>query len=492
MSQITDSAASAFLKTPLQHFINGTFCDSIDAGSGLVIDPATGNTVAEVAYGTAKDVDAAAQAAHSALDIWGAMAPTERAVLLHRFADTLEAHAKAIAELESLDVGRPLEASLGGVASGIECARYFADIAASAEYDKPLSLHNMEARVHRSPYGVCGFIFPWNFPYLLFMWNIMPAIAAGNTAVVKPSEVTPLSSLYLCKLAREAGIPDGVINVVVGEGASVGSAIVEHPLVKRMSFTGSTSVGKMVAEKCATRPIPCKLELGGKGAAVVFNDCDLEKAVEGLTGAITFNTGQVCCTATRWFVHADIYDAFKQKAVSALESIKIGSGLNAETGMGPLVSAVQQERVLGYYQKGEADGANILLHGKKVTDAGKEGGFFVSPCLMEGDTDNTCYREEIFGPTAYLVKFTDEDEVIGQVNSLQYGLANSVWSNDDARCQRVAQKMIAGNSWINAHNVFAYGLPYAGVNLSGFGGGVNSAETFYDYLRNITIAKPLD
>jgi acyl-CoA reductase-like NAD-dependent aldehyde dehydrogenase len=491
MNKGNSESVNIFLSSPLQHFIDGVYCDSIESGRGIVVNPATGDKIVDIAYGTSKDVDAAVRAAEHAFTIWGAMAPSERAALIHRFADKLESEAHNIAQLESLDVGKPLAASQDGIASGIECARYFAEVAENAEYNRPLSIKNMEARINRTPYGVCGFIFPWNFPYLLFMWNIMPAIAAGNTVVVKPSEVTPVSTLYLCKIAKEAGIPDGVINVVVGDGENVGSAIVEHPVIKRMAFTGSTKVGKMVAEKCGARPIPCKLELGGKGAAVVFDDCDQEKAAKELAGAITFNTGQVCCTATRWFVHENIYESFKEKVIHNLQNLKIGPGMSDGVEMGPLVSKLQQERVLDYYQKGEADGANILLAGGKVTDGGKEGGFFVSPCLMEGDTNNICFREEVFGPTAYLIKFTDEDEVIEQVNSLQYGLANSVWSSNEERCQQVAERMVSGNSWINAHNVFAYGLPYAGVNLSGVGGGVNSADTFYDYLRDLTIAKPL-
>jgi len=478
-----------FLSAPLKHFINGSFQASSESTMSSVVDPTTGEDIVAIAYGSASDVDAAAQAAQAASKTWGTMKPVERSVLMHRFADRLAAESKNIALLEALDVGKPFDGTEENeIPFGIECARYYADLALNAEYSKTLALKNMDARINRTPYGVCGFIFPWNFPYLLFMWNVMPAIAAGNTVVVKPSEVTPLSSLYITKLAKEAGIPDGVINIVIGDG-KVGSGLVEHPLIKRMSFTGSTQIGKIVAERCATRLIPCKLELGGKGAAVVFNDCDLEHTTSGLAGAITGNTGQVCCTATRWFVHADIYDAFKEKVVSILKDTNIGDAANAD--MGPLVSKVQQDRVLSYYDKGLSEGASAVLNGAKIA-GDKENGYFVSPCLMEGDIDNVCFKEEIFGPTAFLIKFTDEDSVINQVNSLQYGLANSVWSEDEARCQRVAEKMVAGNSWINAHNVFAYGLPYAGVNLSGIGGGVNSSETFYDYLRDQTIARPLD
>ena len=493
MNSKLSTTVKEFLNVPLQHFINGESHPSIDGNRGAVTNPVTGKTIVDIAYGSKVDVDAAAQAAFDTTKLWGKMSPAERSIIMHRFADLLESEIQNIAEIEALDVGKPLEkVAKGDVLFGIDCVRYYADLALHAEYDTQLAIPNMDARIHRSAYGVCGFIFPWNFPILLFMWNVMPAIAAGNTAVVKPSIVTPLSSLYVTHLAKKAGIPDGVINIVTGSGGSVGSNIVDHPLVQRMSFTGSTQVGIMVAEKCAARPIPCKSELGGKGAAVVFEDCDLDKTVSGLVDAITKNTGQTCCTATRWFVHADIYDAFKEKAVSILENIKIGSGFDLETDMGPLVSKVQEERILSYYNLGVADGANLVFAGGKVKSSGLEEGYFVSPCLMEGDTDNVCYREEIFGPTAYLVKFTDEDKVIEEVNSLQYGLANSVWSADNERCDRVAKQMVSGNSWINAHNVFAYGLPYAGVNLSGVGGGVNSPDTFYDYLRDLTIARPLN
>jgi aldehyde dehydrogenase (NAD+) len=316
-------------------------------------------------------------------------------------------------------------------------------------------------------------------------------LAAGNTVVVKPAELTPLSTLYACHLAEQVGIPAGVINVVPGLGETAGAALAGHTGIRRMSFTGSPEVGREVASQAARNLVPCKLELGGKGAAVVFNDVDVSGTARRLANAITGNSGQVCCTATRWMVHEDVLDQLVAEAKEVLGEVTIGAGLDPATTMGPLVSEGQRRRVLGYIDKGLASGATALLQGGELRPKGHEDGYFVSPALLTGDAANVCAREEIFGPVAYVVPFRDEDEVVQTVNSSRYGLANSVWSADLKRAERVAERLVAGNSWINAHNVFAYGLPYGGVNLSGYGGGVNSPETLMDYLRPQTIARPL-
>ena len=478
-----------FLAQPLPHHIGG---QSRLSATGKVINPSDGSVLAEVSLGGAAEIDLAVAAAAKAFPAWSALRPNERAVLLHRFADTLEKHAAEIAQLESLDVGKAIAAAEGfDVPFGIQCLRYFADLSVHTQYSVPLAIKNMEARTWRVPYGVCGFIFPWNFPFTLLCWGIAPALAAGNTVVVKPSEVTPMSSLFVAKLAVEAGLPPGVLNVVNGDGVSAGAALTSHPLIKRMSFTGSPEIGKKIGEVCGCSLVPCKLELGGKGAAVVFDDVDVDSAATQLAGAITLNTGQVCCTATRWLIHEKIYDRFVSKVTDVLKQTKIGPGLDRETQMGPLVSDVQRQRVLGYLERGKATGARVVLAGGKISPADAANGFYVQPALLEGAEDNVCCREEIFGPCAYLLRFKDEAAAIATVNQLAYGLANSVWSADLKRANRVAERMVAGNSWINAHNVFAYGLPYGGANLSGTGGGVNSPETFNDYLRSQTIARPL-
>jgi aldehyde dehydrogenase (NAD+) len=255
-----------------------------------------------------------------------------------------------------------------------------------------------------------------------------------------------------------------------------------------MSFTGSPEVGAKVGEVCGRRIVPCKLELGGKGAAVVFRDADVPGAAKKLAEALTLNTGQVCCTATRWLIDESVFDAFVDVARTALQQVKIGPALDHDTMMGPLVSEIQRKRVLGYLQKGRAEGGQVLLD---VAKPPLDCGFFVTPWLIEGGAENICFREEIFGPAACVTRFNSEAHAIDLVNHLDYGLANSIWSQDLPRARRIAESLVAGNAWINAHNVFAYGLPYGGVNRSGLGGGVNSPATFYDYLRDQTISRPL-
>lgn len=492
MSGNLSSETNQFLSQPIQLFINGNWQDSHTGLVKPVINPSNGETIATVASGAEHDVNFAVESAHAAFNNWSQLSVYERSTIMFKLADKLEEHKDTLAQLEAIDVGKALVNASGfDIPFGIECVRYYADLAVKADYGNTLNVTDMEARVHKAPYGVCGFIFPWNFPFDLLMWNVMPAIAAGNTVVIKPAELTPLTTLYVCKLAEEAGVPPGVINVVVGSGGAVGTPMIQHPKVRRISFTGSSGVGKKIASMCGERPIPCKLELGGKGAAVVFDDAELDNAVEQLAGAITLNTGQVCCTATRWLIHADIYDSFVEKVTAKLKATVIGPGTDPATEMGPLVSQAQQDTVMSYLDRGLSEGATEILSGGTIAVDGSEGGFYVAPYLLGGSPDNVCFREEIFGPAAYLVKFTDEAEALDLVNSLDYGLANSVFSKDLERCQRVAEKMVAGNSWINAHNVFAYGLPYGGINMSGVGGGVNSPETFYDYLRDLTIARPL-
>jgi aldehyde dehydrogenase (NAD+) len=490
---MTDSilpAVREFLaQKPIPHYINGAFVPSVNGAAETVLNPSDGEVLATVAFGGTPEIEAAVQAAHQAFPDWAATPPNERAIILHRLADRMAKDAAVLAQIESLDVGKAITAAEAfDIPFGTEGLRYFADFSIHAQYTLPLAVKNIEAHIHRAPFGVCGFIFPWNFPFDLLMWGIAPALASGNTVVVKPSEVTPLSTLYVAKLAAEVGLPPGVLNVVTGDGPGAGSPLTQHSLVRRISFTGSPEVGARIGEACGRRIVPCKLELGGKGAAVVLADADVPDAAVKLADALTLNTGQVCCTATRWLVQDRLFDDFVSAATKALQAVKIGPGLDRGTKMGPLVSEKQRERVLGYFDKGIADGGRVLLKGGR---GDQPRGFFVKPWLIEGTADNVCYREEIFGPAACVTRFRSEDEAVGLVNHLDYGLANSVWTRDLARAKKVAERLVAGNAWINAHNVFAYGLPYGGINRSGLGGGVNSPATFYDYLRDQTIARPL-
>jgi aldehyde dehydrogenase (NAD+) len=308
--------------------------------------------------------------------------------------------------------------------------------------------------------------------------------------VIKPAEDTPLSAVYLGQLAKEVGLPDGVINVVTGYGETTGAAVSRHPGLRRMSFTGSPEVGRLVAEACGRNLTPVKLELGGKGAAVVFDDVDVADTAAKLVGAITFHTGQVCCDATRWLVHRRVYNQFVDECVKRIKQVRVGYQMNESTQMGPVVNEKQRKRVLNYLDRGVKEGARMIVEGGAADVAGKNG-HYVKPALIEGKLDNVAAREEIFGPVAYLATFDNEDEALAMVNSTDYGLANSVWSSDLGRCGRIAEQMRAGNSWINAHNVFPHGVPYGGIGKSGLGGGVNSVETLFDYWRSVSVVRPL-
>ena len=490
-SRLTE--VNAFLEQdPLKLFIGGQWVPAKAGGTFQTLDPGNGRMLARVAAAEVADVDAAVRAAHHAFrhSDWASMPNNDRAVILHRLADLVDQHTPILAQIESLDVGKPLaQPTAFDVPNCAQTLRYYADLSVHTSLRQSIAVSGAEAYTARVPHGVCAFIIPWNFPLLLLGWGVAPALAAGNTVVIKPAEDTPLSALYFAHLADMAGVPPGVINVVPGYGHQAGAALAAHPDINRMSFTGSPEVGREVAAACGRNLVPVKLELGGKGAAVVFSDADVEHAAKALSGAITLNTGQVCCTATRWIIHEGIFDRFVKTAKACLEETRIGYGLDPETQMGPLVSEKQKKRVLAYLVDGEHSGAETILRGGEVQVSG-HGGFYVRPSLLGGEPDNRCAVEEIFGPVAYLMRFRDEDESVELVNRSKYGLANSVWTTDLNRARRVAESMVAGNSWINAHNVFKHGIPYGGCNLSGLGGGVLGPDTLFDYLRQQSIVRP--
>lgn len=351
-----------------------------------------------------------------------------------------------------------------------------------------LGLSITDSKTIKRPYGVAGFIFPWNFPLTLCAWGIAPALAAGNTVVIKPASETPLSTLYLAKLVEEAGFPAGTVNVIPGKGSVVGEALTSHPKVKLMSFTGSTEVGRHIGEVCGRNLVPAKLELGGKGAAVICQDADIDQAVEGLCGAISLNAGQVCCTASRWYIHESIYDEFVAKAKATLEAVVVDNGLKASSQMGPMCTHRQMAKVLECIAEAQANGAEVVTGGQRLMSGELDKGYFIQPTLLAGSDDNPWAQEEIFGPVAFLLKFSDEEEVVERANRNPYGLSNSVWTQDSDKAQWIAAELVAGNSWINAHNVFEYGLHYGACNQSGCGGGVNSKATFEGYLRHQSVA----
>jgi aldehyde dehydrogenase (NAD+) len=485
---------SDFLNSgPLQLFIGGKWVDAAGGGRIDVRDPGTGKVVVQVAAADRADVERAGEAARAAFNKsgWATLPANDRAVILHRLADLIEKNLEVLAQLESLDVGKPLaQATAFDIPEGAAVLRYYADLSVHVRRREPIAVSGYEAYTLRVPYGVCAFVLPWNFPFVLLAWGVAPALAAGNVVIVKPSEETPLSTLYFCRLAQEAGIPDGVVNVIPGYGHTAGAALAAYPGINRMGFTGSPEVGRLIAAACGANLVPVKLELGGKGAAVLFEDIDPEKTADALVAALSLNTGQVCCTATRWIIHESIWDPLVERARQGLERLRIGHSLAPDTEMGPVVSPTQKQRILGYVERGATQGATLLLEGGEAQVPEHPEGFYVKPALLTGPPENVCAQEEIFGPVAYLMPFKTEAQAVDLVNQCPYGLANSVWSGDLERARRVAEAMVAGNSWINAHNVFKHGVPYGGCKLSGMGGGVLSPETFFDYLRGQSIVRP--
>ena len=453
-------------------------------------NPANNELLAVCANASAGDVDKAVNAAQKAFETWSKTSPQERSALLLKAADLIDAHAKELAEIETRDNGKPLrETTLVDVPLSSDHFRYFAGCLRVEEGSAVMIDDNTLSIVMHEPIGVVGQIIPWNFPLLMAAWKIAPALAAGNTLVIKPSSTTPLSILYLGKLLNEI-LPAGVVNIITGRGAQSGQAMLDHPGFAKLAFTGSTEVGYSVAKAAANRLIPATLELGGKSANIYFDDCQMDKAIEGAQIGILFNQGQVCCAGSRIFVQEGIYDEFVEKLAQAFKSVKVGDPMCMQTQMGSQINQKQLQKILSYVDIGKSEGARVLTGGEAAEVEGCPGGAFMQPTLLVDVTnDMRVAQEEIFGPVAVVIKFKTEEEVIAMANDSEYGLGGAVWTRDINRALRVAKAVRTGRMWVNTYNELPAHTPFGGYKKSGIGRETHKMMlAHYSQTKNIYIS----
>src|SRR5579862_2009039 len=474
MTVTVDSRVEEFTRAPRKLFIDGQWTEAASGKTFETPNPATGETLAHVAEGDAEDIDRAVKAARKAFDHgpWSRMTPSERGRIIWRIGDLILEHAQELAQLESLDNGKPYAVALGAdVPLAADLFHYMAGWATKIEGNSiNISVPYMPgANFHsytlREPLGVVGQIIPWNFPLLMAAWKLGPALATGNCVVLKPAEQTPLTALKLAELIAEAGVPEGVVNVVTGFGETAGAALAAHNDVDKVAFTGSTEVGKLIVAAAAGNLKKLTLELGGKSPNIVFSDAE-DGAVEGAANAIFFNHGQCCVAGSRLFVQQGRFDEVVDGVAEIAKSIKMGPGMEPGTQMGPLVSDEQFRRVTGYLESGKSDGATALTGGGRFGDKG----YFVEPTVLTNTSPSMkVVREEIFGPVVVAAPFSDLDEIAAAANDSEYGLGAGIWTKDISKAHALAKKLRAGTVWINCYNVFDAALPFGGYKQSGWG-----------------------
>ena len=461
------------------------------AGSGGRIDvenPATGEMLTSVPNLTASDVDDAVAAARAALPGWRSLAPTTRAQMMWRLGDLIAAHAAEFAQIDALDNGKTVgDAMAVDVPLTIEIFRYYAGWVTKIEgRELPVSIPNFHTYTRREPMGVVGAIVPWNFPLLMCAYKLGPALAAGNTVVLKPAEQTPLSALRLGELIVEAGFPPGVVNIITGDGETTGAPLAAHRGVDKVSFTGDYQTGRKILDASCGNLKRVTLELGGKSPNIVFADAALDAAVEGAFGAVFFNQGQCCIAGARLFAHESIADELTDRLVAKAREIKLGNGLDEDTDMGPLVSSVQLERVVAHIDRARADGATVLTGGDRV-DGDLARGHFVRPTVLtDVDESMAIMQDEVFGPVIAVSRFSDEEEVIKRANDVRFGLAAGIWTTDVRRTHRVAASLQAGTVWVNTYGMFDVAAPYGGYKMSGYGRELGE-ESLDSYLQSKTV-----
>lgn len=465
---VSSTAVLEFLRKPKQLLIGGKWMPAKSGKTFETINPANEEVLALVAEGDKADVDEAVKAARKAFEAskWSTMGPHERARYLFRIGDVLDRHAEELAELETLDNGKPLSLARLEIPFGASLFHYYGGWCTKIYGETNPSDPSIFNYTLREPVGVCGQIIPWNVPFVMAALKIAPALASGNCVILKPAEQTPLTALRLAELILEAGVPEGVVNVITGFGPGAGSSIAEHPGIDKVAFTGSTEVGKLIQQAAAGNLKRISLELGGKSPNIIFSDADLEQAIPTSMMGVYHNSGQVCFAGTRIFVQREMYDKVMGQLVSFSEKMVVGNPLDTKTSLGPLISREQFDRVTSYLEVGKKEGAKVAIGGEVSGDKG----FFIKPTIFSGvNNQMRIAREEIFGPVAAVIPFKDETDAVFQGNDTTYGLAAAVWTRDVSRAHKVARALKAGTVWVNCYGVIDSVSPFGGYKQSGLG-----------------------